>query len=406
MEKVRCINLDWLEVYCLENKDVPRDADYFEKQGCKVKRRAYGTPQYSEMFTIICDGVEFLEIRRDPYSKRKSGGIFEDNACHIRLANRTCYEPAPIDHLRAFLIAHDYTFKSITRIDMAWDFCEFDDGTDPFEFLKAYIKNDISKVYQSRVAAHGTDTWEQRVWNSVKWGSPSSAITTKLYNKSLELRQKSDKPYIRDVWKCAGLDYGKDVWRIEFSLNSQMQTVKDKREGIVQKHSLCSYDNPERLWRQFMICYNRYFDFRHKETIEVNGVQTLRRKYDCKRLELLERSNNVPFVMIRNPTKQPKKDRTIKILVNKLMEMMKAPDATTEECTAIYRVISSMNYRFSLGLQIERRYVQENLRLYNDLYEKREEVNFEERRKRKDMLLLEAICKKYGLDIRPTDCPF
>ena len=68
------------------------DAAFFVEQGYEVKAREYGTPQYREMFTIL-DGDHFpmYEIRRNPYSIKANGGVFDARACHIRLSNRQCY---------------------------------------------------------------------------------------------------------------------------------------------------------------------------------------------------------------------------------------------------------------------------------------------------------------------------
>lgn len=406
MEKVRCINIDWLEVYCLEPKQTPHTADYFERQGYNVKRRVYGTPQYKEMFTLKVDGVEFIEIRRNPYSVKKDGGIFDERATHLRLSNRTCYEEAPIDHLRAFLVAHNYEFVSITRIDIAWDFCRFDDGTDPCKFMRQYMHDEVSKVYQSRVSAHGVDTWNERIWNSVKWGSPSSAITTKLYNKTLELKQAGDKPYIRDVWKMAGIDTGLDVWRIEFSLSSQMQTVKAKREGIIMKHSLCSYDSPHRLWRQFLICYNRYFDFRKKEYTERNGVRHLKRKYDCEKLGLLDAHLSTPFILVRNPTKIKRADRILKILCNRLQQRASERDCEQTEHDAIMLILSSFNYRYALGLHIQKRDFDAEYELTSEVYQCRKKELDEGKKERMERQIMNNLLRKYGYLPKDDTMPF
>lgn len=85
---IKCINLDWLEVFCIE--DGYLDPNYFQNLGWNVCVREYGTPLYKQMFTLLNEhGKPFLEIRRDPYSLKENGGIFEKGSCHIRLANRT-----------------------------------------------------------------------------------------------------------------------------------------------------------------------------------------------------------------------------------------------------------------------------------------------------------------------------
>ena len=63
----RCVNIDWLEVYVLEdNMRYPCNADYFRRHGYFVTERVYGTRQYKEMFTLDdSHGETFIEIRRN-----------------------------------------------------------------------------------------------------------------------------------------------------------------------------------------------------------------------------------------------------------------------------------------------------------------------------------------------------
>ena len=60
----RCINLDWLEVFCFEIGE-PHDADFFRRAGFVVDEREYGTRIYNQMFTLMGDdGHPLLEVRR------------------------------------------------------------------------------------------------------------------------------------------------------------------------------------------------------------------------------------------------------------------------------------------------------------------------------------------------------
>lgn len=327
---LRCINLDWLEIFALEDMSTPRDADYFRRQGYKVKERAYGTPQYKEMFTIIADEQELFEIRRNPYSVKSEGGIFEPNACHIRLSNRTCYEIDPVAHLRSFMLIHGYSYKSISRIDIALDFNVFDNGMQPQTLINRYMRGKVSKVNQVNVSAHGSDSWSAREWQSLKWGSPTSPVSTKLYNKSKELQQCQDKPYIRQAWETAGLDTTQDVWRVEFSLSAQMQTLKSLKSGEMFKKSLAFYDSRDRLMQQFFILYNKYFDFRKLiVNRKSDGTLTYVRKYRCPRLELFKTAQMQPYVPVRNVTKTKRPDKVWKMIANKLEKLIEDERTTT-----------------------------------------------------------------------------
>lgn len=338
---MRCINIDWLELFCSEGDGCPRDASYFKSKGYEVKIRAYGTPQYREMFTISEGSRDVIEVRRNPYSLKRQGGIFEDNDCHLRLSNRSCYQPMTIDWMRRFLIAHGYHYKAISRIDICLDLLTFDNGMLPNTLLQGYLKNKFSKLNQCNIAAHGLeqlgsvdihgrDSWNYgRLWNSIKWGSSTSSISTKLYNKAMEMRQTKEKYYIEDAWRACGLwpagvvkseenkDLFPDVWRVEFSIKSAIKGYAQKDSGEYIPSTLSLYDAPDKLWARFCCFAAKYFNFRIVEM--VNGKP--KRKDRCKPLNLFNFDKCECFVPIRLSA-QIEPTRTDRILINYLKKMI------------------------------------------------------------------------------------
>lgn len=288
----RCLNLDWVELYCLESgRNFPHDAEFFRKSGYEVKEREYGTRQYEEMFTI-CDvyGLGFLEVRRKPVSGEKAKlnkGIFSPFSCHLKLVNRYCYADNAIELLSIFLNKHGYTIQRIFRLDLALDFEKFDDNTDPNVFLKRYLDGKFTKVNQGNISAHGADRWEGRFWHSVSWGSPKSMVSAKMYDKTIELSQVKDKPYIRYAWFRSGLvdDFqtlqkiGKDgkaykphIWRLEFSIKSSAKgwLVIENNGGKQKKaeqvpHTIDAYDTKEKQMLAFIMLSKHYFHFKYYE---------------------------------------------------------------------------------------------------------------------------------------------
>lgn len=284
----RCINLDWLEVYALETSTPPeRDADYFAARGWQVDVRPYGTRVFTQMFTL-CDnhGLGVIEIRRKPAAEKRDGSraFMEPYACHIRLCNRTCYFDSAALFMADFLTMHDYTFMRIKRVDIALDFERFDSGDDPARFVKRYLKGKYSKVNQANISAHGADEWEERQWNSVSWGSKKSMVSTKLYNKTQELREAKDKPYIREVWaiynlvdnmldmskrKRDGTLYHPTIWRLEFSLTSSVKNwvvVEQNMNGHKQirslRNTLALYQSKQAMLELFASLADHYFHFK------------------------------------------------------------------------------------------------------------------------------------------------
>lgn len=282
MSVIRCINFDWLEVYVLEPKDCPHDADFFRCRGWLVDERDYGTRVYRQMFTLVGnDGQPFLEVRRAPASTNsRNGGLFPENSCHIRLTNYTCYRSDAIFLLRDFLIQYNYTYVKIFRLDLCMDFTIFDKGDVPAKFVARYMAGRYTKVNQTNVSSHGSDLWSMRNWHSLSWGTPKSMVSTKLYCKTRELREVKDKPYIRYVWfqsglvddplrllkhKADGSTYQPEIWRLEFSLKSSAKhwIVLDGSYREVIPHHLSSYDSPTKLLMAFASLCSHYFRFKH-----------------------------------------------------------------------------------------------------------------------------------------------
>lgn len=283
----RCVNIDWLEVYVIENVNLyPCDADFFSDKGWKVVRREYGTRVYAQMFTLYdMQDEPFLEIRRDPYSSiAKDGGLFPKGSAHIRLHNRACYLNNPIGLLREFLARYDYTFVKIFRIDICLDFELFDLGDDPAKFIERYMRGKYSKINQSNISAHGKDEWAGRIWNSLSWGKRKSMVSTKMYCKTLELEQEKDKPYIWYSWFESGLIhdfvshtkndgngnvYRPTIWRVEFSIKSSaakvftIERATGHKKNLVMPHTLDVYDNKQKLLFMFSSLAQHYFHFKH-----------------------------------------------------------------------------------------------------------------------------------------------
>lgn len=297
----RCINLDWLEVCVLEPFDEPRTPVYFGAKGFVCNVREYGTPIFKEMFTILDDhGNPFMEVRREPKSK-----LMAMNLCHLRFHNYYCYHDNAAQLMAQFIHDHGYQFQRISRVDICYDFEKFDSGDNPQDFLYRYINRVYSKINQANLSAHGTDTWNAREWNSLSWGSQTSDVGTKFYNKTMELydpiMKAYKKPYIRYAWQCAGLvddwqkvtkkdaagnEYTPQIWRIEFSIRSSVKkwfaieldghqrTNKGKQKHLQSLPNTLDVWSHDNLIVMFASLAQHYFRFKYFE----EGV----RKDRCK----------------------------------------------------------------------------------------------------------------------------
>lgn len=225
-----------------------------------------------------------IEIRRNP-SSQGLHGIHQHNECHIRLTNRTCYWDNAADMLNKFISKHQYYNVRISRVDICYDFKEFDKGDDPAAFIRRFLKHKYSKINQGRIHAHGEDTWSGQDWNSLSWGSKTSPVSTKMYDKTMELyNAKLDtykKPYIRQAWLLCGLIDDIDrctlngqtqrIWRVEFSLTSAVRNwVPIELDGKTHNYqslqnTLEVYSSRDNILIMFASLSQHYFRFKYYE---------------------------------------------------------------------------------------------------------------------------------------------
>lgn len=368
----RCVNLDWLEVHCYEPINDPHDANYFRRAGLDVSERGYGTRVYREMFTV-CDafGRPFVEVRRNPFSQGY-GGIHAATETHLRLVNAACYYDDAVQRLQNFMDAYHYTFGRITRVDICMDFEYFDYGDEPAKFLERYLKKRYSKINQGNITAHGADRWNGQVWNSISWGSPTSAIGTKFYNKTMELYDAASgtyrKPHIRYAWlKCHLIDdfhkvmkqtddgwYTPQIWRVEFSIRSSVKKWFTIELNGEEKHyqsirnTLDMYDDRAKLVTLFASLCQHYFHFKY--------YQEGQRKDRCPDKRLFDWSGvQLTYKVGRDDSQKllgegAKQRRPYDSLVRKLREYQEAkPRAeVVEACQVIIKAIEGDYLRSDL----------------------------------------------------------
>lgn len=249
------------------------------------------------MFTLYQNGEAFIEVRRAPSSVGSAAAAryFDPRSCHIRLCNRTCYAYDAATIMQRFLDEHGFVFQSISRIDLCLDFEKFDSGDDPFKFLTRYLKGRYAKVNQCTIAVHGKDEWDGRNYNSVSWGSKKSPVFTRFYDKTLELKEGKDKPYIRQAWASCGLVddfiqltkkgadgavYKPRIWRLEFAIQSSVKNwvcfdVDENGNSThrSKRNELSVYANRDLLEPMFASLVAHYFHFKRFYEGKI--------KYDC-----------------------------------------------------------------------------------------------------------------------------
>lgn len=369
----RCLNLDWLEVYCHElQAGYPHDADYFRAQGFYVEQRPYGTRVYADMFTVYDTyNQPFIEIRRLPLAVKKNTekSVIDPMSCHLRFNNRYCYYHNAAEIMQQFIHRYGFQYIAIARVDLCLDFEKFDSGDEPATFIRRYLNQTYAKINQSEISAHGKDQWDGIQFNSLSWGSPTSPIGTKIYDKTLEIKTHSKpqkdkkkqttkyskpyKPWIPQAWVQSGLltdfqaltktlpdgtVYSPRIWRLEFSIRSKVKnwvTLKNSHRNdtphkyLSYRNDLDIYQDDQRKLTLFASLVHQYFFFRKYD----KG----KRKYDCPEKKLFNFNPQDTLVKVEKPLTTTRDQSRLTMLLH-LLEDYREHKVKTDDIIKIYDV--------------------------------------------------------------------
>jgi hypothetical protein len=182
---------------------------------------------------------KFAEIQYQPYVS-----FISDKNAQIKVSNEWLYCSEWFELFMELLREADASFKHWSRLDAAIDFQQFE-KTDliPEQFLhgiqtgeitvRMKRKSEDSANRYSNIAGLERLTMAGKKYSGISFGSYRSSIMVRMYNKTLEMRQKTNKPYIYAQWQGAGFDLEKDVWRIEFTLKKDNKALVDTDTGEV-----------------------------------------------------------------------------------------------------------------------------------------------------------------------------
>lgn len=325
-------NIDWLEIYGVRTDrfQLPKNHD----GGLYAVRRPYGTRVYNDIYDVYASKDNlYCTICMNPLSAHSRGGIINDYACHVKLANYYCYVPGAVRDFKSFLENIGVCVKNIARLDLCCDFQYFENGLAAKTFIKKYACGDYCKLHANKGRLYFTDE-EVKTYESVTFGSPKSNVTARLYNKSLELQEVKDKVYIRDCWMQSNLKVGMNVWRCEFAIKAEGRKSVDKEEGVVYNIGLDSLCIPGAVRDYFLYYAKHYFLF--------SVYSPSKSKYRTKRLELFPDAvlgTLSPIDAPRNMYSTRTDRQVIKYLLEKSKNKVLTPQERADTLSSAYAIM-------------------------------------------------------------------
>lgn len=264
MEKY-CISVDWLQTYCLGNEIVVgkylKDDFVFD-----VQLQEAETAQFKRLYSVKMQGLEIATIQQEPRTK-----VINNKATLVKLSNRVLYSQRYVSILYALQAVLKLTYKGITRLDICYDCNAFHGGRSIPRFIKNYVqlpmgeKGSLYRRGSDKFAAYGSKsrTSDSKI-TSIRYGSEKSRIGSYMYDKTLELKEVKDKPWIREMWKENGLvsDEKTHVWRSEISIKCEGMDILNMDSGQLFKLSPCYLEHYKAIDKLFHIYAGKVFDFR------------------------------------------------------------------------------------------------------------------------------------------------
>lgn len=345
--------LDWLQVYCI-SKVFARDyLSLMNKTIISPVMNGYGYHNeytiiknkevivgYEWQATIVWKEFTIATIAAVPRDKKK-----DVRGCAIKMANPVLYTSTWYDLLNDLAIAMQWEIHNITRVDIAGDFNYFWHGLDPRTFIRTYLhrgKAGYIKIGTNKFTCNGERDLYHANIDTIRFGSRQSGVSVYLYNKSKELKDKKDKPWIRKTWELANLRTDA-VWRLEFSITNQGAHVKRVSDGLL--HTLFHDDlsQAQNIKEYFHSFADKFFHFKHIEVAPKNGKQ--KKKSQMKDVVLFNPEEEILFKP-KSVNRARDTGRTEKMISNRLMQEYEYIMSTdrTDKYTLAKAIITLKNY--------------------------------------------------------------
>lgn len=257
------ISLDWLAV-SLHGKISQIPIDF------SIEDTGKHTQIFASIFSIRYKNDIVATLQANPFSN-----VVAKDLMVLKLENHLLYSTQdPIVFLQFICDSWKWKINNINRIDICADFHKLAIGS-PKSLISQLFDGTFHRKGDRKVVFHGRDMnsidnlYPTKAGNKVAYfnketnylssdvtgyraGSRASAVCVYMYNKTLELKTQTDKPYIRAAWKAYGLSPYIDVWRLEFSLKGKAFSSLDL-ECFLRQNLVATY---AKLTNEYFVIYS------------------------------------------------------------------------------------------------------------------------------------------------------
>lgn len=292
---ISCLNIDWLAFFgsCDENL-----------HGALYERcpRNFGTKIFADVIDYKKDGEVWFTVTKNPRS-----AALADSLAIVKVANFVLYRSDKFDIIKNGLKDIGFKIKGFSRLDLCLDFNYFANGYDGHTLISQFLKSNLLRNGRGKFSIQGVQKFECN-FEYLKFGGGNSEVRAYLYNKTKEMQDVKDKPYIREQWEIAGLKQDVPIYRLEFSLNSDAVKNLQNTETGTAILSISAIENTDNLSDIYYCLYDRFFDFRKNNRTK--------NKSRMERVDLIKREEIKVFYNAKKYSKES--GRMEKILMHNM----------------------------------------------------------------------------------------
>jgi hypothetical protein len=217
------LSIDWLQL----NLVTPSNLDVKYHSFYTVKKLDFSTRHFRIVEEIFQHDKRIATVTRAPLSN-----IIAPDTILVKFDNWLLYSVDLHYFISQFIALNNFTFKSISRIDICGDFQRFHNNMLPSTFIKNYLHGQYLRLGRTSISnAHFRQVDTELSFNALKFGSNLSDTSVYLYNKTLEMNSVKWKPWIAEKWLKAGFSVDADTWRLEVSIKSSNKIVCNTDTG-------------------------------------------------------------------------------------------------------------------------------------------------------------------------------
>lgn len=286
------ISVDWLQVYTLVQPSFPVPTiGSLSENGFifDFALKEYHSAMFCDIVEVKLKKMECATIELRPRSSKLNKAM-----CLIKLSNRILYSNRYVEILYSLMKALHVVYKGITRIDLCYDCNKFADGRSPSRFINNYLTKPDTEVGgycrkgSDEFICHGKKASgsASRV-NYISFGSHQSRVRAYIYDKTIELQEVKDKPWIREMWQENSItnDDSNHVFRSEISIKSEGTDLLNMSTGELFRLSPVYLENQKSIEKLFHYYADKYLHFR------INEGQKYRKNY--RKLELFAKKPEI-----------------------------------------------------------------------------------------------------------------